>query len=190
MLFPDFLRRERDSNPRYLSVRRFSRPVQSTTLPPLQELFFNENVVSFRLMMQRYIKKIYRARKMEKKIIFCDFFFKSPRNGPKNTIIQAKACYLELMECFLPLSEVFAFGVSVDWVVWHSGVCLFCVLTAGLARKMTGSAGPTAIFLPFLICSAALCFCFRLVVMFFFFTFCPELSVYLFRLAFLVRRKR
>ncbi len=31
-----FLRRGRDSNPRYLSVRRFSRPVQSTTLPPLQ----------------------------------------------------------------------------------------------------------------------------------------------------------
>ena len=59
------LRRERDSNPRYLSVRRFSRPVQSTTLPPLQRLFLNENVVSFRLMMQRYIKKIYRARKTE-----------------------------------------------------------------------------------------------------------------------------
>ena len=31
-----FQRRERDSNPRYLSVRRFSRPVHSTTLPPLQ----------------------------------------------------------------------------------------------------------------------------------------------------------
>ena len=30
-----FWRRERDSNPRYLSVRRFSRPVQSTTLPSL-----------------------------------------------------------------------------------------------------------------------------------------------------------
>ena len=30
------LRRERDSNPRYLSVRRFSRPMQSTTLPSLQ----------------------------------------------------------------------------------------------------------------------------------------------------------
>ena len=29
-------RRERDSNPRYLSVRRFSRPVHSTTLPSLQ----------------------------------------------------------------------------------------------------------------------------------------------------------
>ena len=41
-LFPDFLRRERDSNPRYLSVRRFSRPVQSTTLPPLQGLFFQQ----------------------------------------------------------------------------------------------------------------------------------------------------
>ena len=65
---PDFLRRERDSNPRYLSVRRFSRPVQSTTLPPLHELFFNKNVVSSCLMVQRYIKKIYRARKMEKKL--------------------------------------------------------------------------------------------------------------------------
>jgi hypothetical protein len=28
-------RRRRDSNPRYLSVRRFSRPVQSTALPLL-----------------------------------------------------------------------------------------------------------------------------------------------------------
>ena len=31
-----FLRRERDSNPRYLAVQRFSRPPQSTTLPSLQ----------------------------------------------------------------------------------------------------------------------------------------------------------
>ena len=30
-----FERRERDSNPRYLAVRRFSRPVHSTTLPSL-----------------------------------------------------------------------------------------------------------------------------------------------------------
>ena len=29
-------RRERDSNPRYLAVRRFSRPLQSITLPSLQ----------------------------------------------------------------------------------------------------------------------------------------------------------
>ena len=42
-----FLRRGRDSNPRYLSVRRFSRPVQSTTLPPLQKcIFCCRNVVS------------------------------------------------------------------------------------------------------------------------------------------------
>ena len=35
--FPaDFLRRERDSNPRNLSVQRFSRPPHSTTLPSLQ----------------------------------------------------------------------------------------------------------------------------------------------------------
>ena len=42
---PDFLRRGRDSNPRYLSVRRFSRPVQSTTLPPLQRFFVSHDVV-------------------------------------------------------------------------------------------------------------------------------------------------
>ena len=30
-------RRRRDSNPRYLAVRRFSRPVHSTTLPLLRE---------------------------------------------------------------------------------------------------------------------------------------------------------
>ena len=34
-------RRDRDSNPGYLSVRRFSRPVHSTTLPPLLDLFGN-----------------------------------------------------------------------------------------------------------------------------------------------------
>ena len=32
-----FWRRERDSNPRNLSVQRFSRPPQSTTLPSLQK---------------------------------------------------------------------------------------------------------------------------------------------------------
>ena len=35
-IYRTLLRRERDSNPRYLSVRRFSRPVHSTTLPSLQ----------------------------------------------------------------------------------------------------------------------------------------------------------
>ena len=34
-----FQRRERDSNPRYLSVQRFSRPPHSTTLPSLQNFF-------------------------------------------------------------------------------------------------------------------------------------------------------
>lgn len=33
-------RRERDSNPRYLAVRRFSRPLQSITLPSLQSVSF------------------------------------------------------------------------------------------------------------------------------------------------------
>ena len=35
---PHNQRRERDSNPRYLSVRRFSRPVHSTTLPSLHRV--------------------------------------------------------------------------------------------------------------------------------------------------------
>ena len=41
-----FLRRERDSNPRYLSVQRFSRPPRSTTLPSLQN--FHREVLSFK----------------------------------------------------------------------------------------------------------------------------------------------
>ena len=44
-------RRERDSNPRYLSVQRFSRPPQSTTLPSLQNSF-QEGFLS--KAMQRY----------------------------------------------------------------------------------------------------------------------------------------
>ena len=37
-----FQRRDRDSNPGYLAVQRFSRPPQSTTLPPLQDFFFQK----------------------------------------------------------------------------------------------------------------------------------------------------
>ena len=57
-----FLRRGRDSNPRYLSVRRFSRPVQSTTLPPLLRFLLSRNVVLSFLTLQRYIKKVNCAR--------------------------------------------------------------------------------------------------------------------------------
>ena len=46
-------RRDRDSNPGYLAVQRFSRPPQSTTLPPLQnflsEVLFVEIVAKVRL---------------------------------------------------------------------------------------------------------------------------------------------
>ena len=47
-----FLRRERDSNTRYLAVQRFSRPPQSTTLPSLQTLF--QECFSLKAM-QRYV---------------------------------------------------------------------------------------------------------------------------------------
>ena len=40
MFISEYLkRRDRDSNPGYLAVQRFSRPPQSTTLPPLQDFF-------------------------------------------------------------------------------------------------------------------------------------------------------
>ena len=42
-------RRDRDSNPGYLAVQRFSRPPQSTTLPPLQILNdIQDSYVSFK----------------------------------------------------------------------------------------------------------------------------------------------
>ena len=46
LVFPPFVfsvqRRDRDSNPGYLAVQRFSRPPQSTTLPPLQNPSFKK----------------------------------------------------------------------------------------------------------------------------------------------------
>ena len=39
LIYTSCWRRDRDSNPGYLAVQRFSRPPQSTTLPPLQNSF-------------------------------------------------------------------------------------------------------------------------------------------------------
>ena len=39
LIYTFYWRRDRDSNPGYLAVQRFSRPPQSTTLPPLQNSF-------------------------------------------------------------------------------------------------------------------------------------------------------
>ena len=71
--FSCFLRRGRDSNPRYLSVRRFSRPVQSTTLPPLQRFFCVSRCGRFVLTLQKYIKDLNRARVCKKNF---KYFFK------------------------------------------------------------------------------------------------------------------
>ena len=74
-----FLRRERDSNPRYLSVRRFSRPVQSTTLPPLLRFLYCLRKWSFLLTLQRYIKFVDCASVWGEKwkIFFVALFFPS-----------------------------------------------------------------------------------------------------------------
>ena len=50
------LRRKRDSNPRYLSVCRFSRPVQSTALPFLRDKSSNSYFYAKFFMKLFYIK--------------------------------------------------------------------------------------------------------------------------------------
>ena len=58
-----YLRRERDSNPRYLTVQRFSRPPQSTTLPSLlysdckSKPFFHSAKISLQKNNDRFIDK-------------------------------------------------------------------------------------------------------------------------------------
>ena len=127
-LFPDFLRRERDSNPRYLSVRRFSRPVQSTTLPPLHELFFNKNVVSSCLMVQRYIKKIYRARKMEKKLNILWFFLQKSSEWPKKHNHTSKSVLFRADGVFFAAVRSFRFWgfCRLGGVALRGGVSVLC----------------------------------------------------------------
>ena len=61
-----FQRRDRDSNPGYLAVQRFSRPPQSTTLPPLQNFFSEVLFVKSGAKVRRYFKH---ARVFTKKTI-------------------------------------------------------------------------------------------------------------------------
>ena len=58
-IYRTLLRRERDSNPRNLSVQRFSRPPQSTTLPSLQSICFSNALQRYALFlnMQMFDKK-------------------------------------------------------------------------------------------------------------------------------------
>ena len=49
-IFRFLLRRGRDSNPRILSDQRFSRPPQSTTLPPLQYHCFRFGIANVRII--------------------------------------------------------------------------------------------------------------------------------------------
>ena len=56
-----FLRRGRDSNPRILSDQRFSRPPQSTTLPPLLPLWdckYRDNFHLSKIILHKMHKKL------------------------------------------------------------------------------------------------------------------------------------
>ncbi|MGL5979359.1 MAG: hypothetical protein ACRCZY_00490, partial [Phocaeicola sp.] len=62
----------RDSNPRNLSVQRFSRPPQSITLPSLQELFLRVLPFKSDAKIRLYFKYANSFRtKTEKKLFFC-----------------------------------------------------------------------------------------------------------------------
>ena len=64
-----FLRRERDSNPRYLSVQRFSRPPHSTTLPSLQDFLSEVLFLKSDAKVRFYFKSANSSR------VFLLFFF-------------------------------------------------------------------------------------------------------------------
>ena len=64
-----FLRRERDSNPRYLSVQRFSRPPHSTTLPSLQDFLSEVLFLKSDAKVRFYFKSANSSR------VFLQFFF-------------------------------------------------------------------------------------------------------------------
>ena len=78
MFYRDFLfcnsfqRRDRDSNPGYLAVQRFSRPPQSTTLPPLQNSSFKK-CFSLKAMQNYYsflISQIFRHKNIISTIFY------------------------------------------------------------------------------------------------------------------------
>ena len=79
---PFFLRRERDSNPRNLSVQRFSRPPQSTTLPSLlqnrlQKYCFFLNCANFYALFLRI--SIFYSNFAPKIVQKCCYKYSNPR---------------------------------------------------------------------------------------------------------------
>ena len=80
-----FWRRERDSNPRNLSVQRFSRPPQSTTLPSLLEIgckstAFFSNTQIFNENSCQYAKNIVILQQICAKFIQkCCYKYSNPR---------------------------------------------------------------------------------------------------------------
>ena len=82
-------RRERDSNPRYLSVRRFSRPVHSTTLPSLHRVLDPIDIVLL-YVTTRYVVLLICGCKGSSFYLICktfrNFFLKNMKKEHKNMI--------------------------------------------------------------------------------------------------------
>ena len=81
-----FQRRDRDSNPGYLAVQRFSRPPQSTTLPPLQNSFESCLVFQRRCKGRDY----FLFCKQKRKKLFGHFMINQKRKIPKLEIVVLK----------------------------------------------------------------------------------------------------
>ena len=86
LLIFSILRRDRDSNPGYLAVQRFSRPPQSTTLPPLQNSFESCLVFQRRCKGRDY----FLFCKQKRKKLFGHFMINQKRKIPKLEIVVLK----------------------------------------------------------------------------------------------------
>ena len=109
-------RRERDSNPRYLSVRRFSRPVQSTTLPSLLTCYASHGrhiaVLNIRTMPYWFCGCKVRAFCWFLQIfpqLFCSKDEKRRIKAPKGGFLRVPCwdgeCGMMSWPCGLPLSK-------------------------------------------------------------------------------------
>ena len=111
--FQRLLRRDRDSNPGYLAVQRFSRPPQSTTLPPLQKLL-KKQLFSSAFLLKRckgthffYLCKCF-LYFFANKSYFCAFFYELPMIYPQN--LEHKIGFDQIRQllrekCLSPLGE-------------------------------------------------------------------------------------
>ena len=111
------MRRERDSNPRYLAVQWFSRPPHSTTLPSLQRGHKNRNIFKYGVSFIIFFHAVFL-------IVFC--YLATQFLRLKNSILNTLFYFLSL----LPI-----------WILYIASDILYLVLykIVGYRRKVVSS---------------------------------------------------